>query len=286
MVTELVGKADREAKQKKVRQHRGWPVPRPSSPLRWRSCSKPRPGGRRWPFDDLWELIEAVVPRTDLQAAIAAVTEMVPPDDPDNDGEMRARTGEPHPGGQRVPQDPDRGHRVRRQRRSRLGAGGHETHAPTSPEPAQAHRRRRRRDAGAGVVEAPRVRAGRWRHRQERLRVLRADPVPPPSTPSRRPDGETHEPNCSTARLGLTPRGRCSPRCRCGGTGRPARRACPGPRRGIPGGGRPTGGAPDSTLARRQLRSGGISQGPMLVTGDDGRRRRETGLRVAERYRM
>ncbi len=35
-------------------------------------------------------LIEAVVPRAELQAAIAAVTEMVPAADPDNDGDMRA----------------------------------------------------------------------------------------------------------------------------------------------------------------------------------------------------
>jgi hypothetical protein len=90
MVTELVGKADREAKNEKVRQHPR--LARASAKLAAavEVLLEATSRGEAVALDDLWKLIEAVVPRSELAAAIAAVAEMVPPDDPDNDGEMRA----------------------------------------------------------------------------------------------------------------------------------------------------------------------------------------------------
>ncbi|MCA1702403.1 MAG: hypothetical protein LC808_03700 [Actinobacteria bacterium] len=91
MVTELLGKAEREATKEKVRQHPR--LARASAKLAaavevlFEATSQ----GEAVGFADLWDLIEAVVPRTELQAAIAAVTEIVPPADPDDDGDMRAR---------------------------------------------------------------------------------------------------------------------------------------------------------------------------------------------------
>lgn len=88
MVTELVGKAEREATKEKVRQHPR--LARASAKLAaavdvlLEATSRAGSVG----IEDLWALIEAVVPRTELQAAIAI--EIVPPTDPDNDGDMRA----------------------------------------------------------------------------------------------------------------------------------------------------------------------------------------------------
>lgn len=72
MVTELVGKAEREAKKEKVRQH----------PVLARASAKLAAAvevlldatsrGQTVTLGDLWELIEAVVPRAELQAAAAA----------------------------------------------------------------------------------------------------------------------------------------------------------------------------------------------------------------------
>jgi TnpA family transposase len=90
MVTELLGKAERAATKEKVRQHPK--LARASAKLAAAvevlldaTSSRETVG-----TEELWALIEAVVPRSDLQAAIAAVAEIVPPTDSDNDGEMRA----------------------------------------------------------------------------------------------------------------------------------------------------------------------------------------------------
>ena len=90
MVTELLGKAEREAAKEKVRQHPR--LARASVKLAaavevlLEATSRTEKVG----LEDVWGLIEAVVPRTELRAAIATVTEIVPPADPDNEGEMRA----------------------------------------------------------------------------------------------------------------------------------------------------------------------------------------------------
>ncbi|WP_346149841.1 DUF4158 domain-containing protein [Nonomuraea recticatena] len=80
-----------------------------------------------------------------------------------------------------VPQDPHHGHRVRRHRRGRTGAGGDEGAAAAAgrlQEEGAAGRRRRR--LGDRVVAAAGVQDdAQWQHRrQERLRDVRAHPVP------------------------------------------------------------------------------------------------------------
>ena len=47
MVTELVGRAERQAGKERARRHPGWPGPRPGSPPRWRSCWTLPDGARR-----------------------------------------------------------------------------------------------------------------------------------------------------------------------------------------------------------------------------------------------
>jgi TnpA family transposase len=90
MVTELLGKAEREATKEKVRQHPR--LARASAKLAaavevlLEATTTDETVG----IEDLWALIDAVVPRTELQAAVATVTEIVPPADPDDDGDMRA----------------------------------------------------------------------------------------------------------------------------------------------------------------------------------------------------
>ena len=90
MVTELLGKAQREARREKVRQHPK--LARASSKLAAavEILLNATSAAETVRTEELWARIEAVVPRSELQAAIAAVAEIVPPTDPDNDGEMRA----------------------------------------------------------------------------------------------------------------------------------------------------------------------------------------------------
>ncbi|MGH9123882.1 MAG: Tn3 family transposase [Acidimicrobiales bacterium] len=90
MVTELVGKAERESKKEKVRQHPR--LARASAKLAAavEVLLEATGSGEAVAIADVWELIEAVVTRAELQATVAAVAEMVPAADPDNDGEMRA----------------------------------------------------------------------------------------------------------------------------------------------------------------------------------------------------
>jgi hypothetical protein len=90
MVTELLGKAEREAKDEKVRQH----------PALARAAAKLAAGmdvlleAAGWReevrLDELRESIEAVVSRAELAAAVVVVTDMIPALDADDDGGMRA----------------------------------------------------------------------------------------------------------------------------------------------------------------------------------------------------
>ncbi|MBJ7611391.1 MAG: DUF4158 domain-containing protein [Candidatus Dormibacteraeota bacterium] len=215
MVTELVGKAEREAKNEKVRQHPR--LARASAKLAAavEVLLEATPRAEEVALDDLWELIEAVVPRAELLAAIAAVTEMVPPDDPDNDGEMRAGLAS----------------------RIAMVSGFLKTlteviefGASAEADPVLAAMKRMpqllrsRRKPTVDDIDETLVQ-GSWKrlvfapadgaidrnayvfcvltqfHRHLRRRLT--------STPVPRPAGETHEPNCSTAKHGPTPRARC-----------------------------------------------------------------------------
>jgi hypothetical protein len=90
MATELLGKAERESVKEKARQH----------PRLARASAKLATAvevlldvtarGEQLGLDEVWELIDAVVSRGELRAAVAAITELVPPD-VDDDGVKRAQ---------------------------------------------------------------------------------------------------------------------------------------------------------------------------------------------------
>jgi Domain of unknown function (DUF4158) len=90
MVTELLGKAERESVKEKARQHPR--LARASAKLAAAvevlldATARSEEVG----VGEVWELIDAVVSRGELRAAVAAITELVPPDS-DDDGVRRAQ---------------------------------------------------------------------------------------------------------------------------------------------------------------------------------------------------
>ena len=90
MATELLGKAARDSDKDKVRRH----------PRLARASAKLAAAvevlfevteyGEEITLERLWEGIEAVISRRELRDAVEAVTDMVPPPDADDNGEMRA----------------------------------------------------------------------------------------------------------------------------------------------------------------------------------------------------
>ena len=91
MVTELLGKAERESVKEKARQHPR--LARASAKLASAVevlLEATTARGGEVGLDELWELIDAVVSRGELCAAVAAITELVPPDT-DDDGVKRAQ---------------------------------------------------------------------------------------------------------------------------------------------------------------------------------------------------
>ena len=90
MVTELLGKAERESVKEKARQHPR--LARASTKLATAVEVLLDATGRggELGLDEVWELIDAVVSRGELRAAVAAITALVPPDS-DDDGVKRAQ---------------------------------------------------------------------------------------------------------------------------------------------------------------------------------------------------
>ncbi len=92
MVTELLGKAEREADRETVRRHPR--LARASAKLA--AAVEVLLEATGWDgdvgLDEVWESIEAVLPRAaaELRAELAVVTDLVPPPDADLDGAMRA----------------------------------------------------------------------------------------------------------------------------------------------------------------------------------------------------
>ena len=90
MATELLDKAERDSDKDKVRRH----------PRLARASAKLASSvevlfevteyGTEITLEQLWEGIEAVISRRELRDAVEAVTDMVPPADADDDGQMRA----------------------------------------------------------------------------------------------------------------------------------------------------------------------------------------------------
>jgi len=90
MVTELLGKAERESVKEKARQHPR--LARASAKLATAVevlLDTTSPEGAEVGLGELWERIDAVVSRGELHAALAAIGELVPPDT-DDDGVKRA----------------------------------------------------------------------------------------------------------------------------------------------------------------------------------------------------
>ena len=90
MVTELLGKAERESVKEKARQHPR--LARASAKLATavEVLLDATADGGELGLSEVWELIDAVVSRGELRAAVAAITELVPPDT-DDDGVQRAQ---------------------------------------------------------------------------------------------------------------------------------------------------------------------------------------------------
>src|SRR5450755_1966939 len=88
MATELLGKAERESVKEKARQHPR--LARASAKLATavEVLMDVTARGEELGLDEVWELIDAVVSRGELRAAVAAITELVPPD-VDDDGVKR-----------------------------------------------------------------------------------------------------------------------------------------------------------------------------------------------------
>jgi TnpA family transposase len=87
MVTELVGKAQREADKQKVRRHPR--LARASAKLAVAIRILLDLPGAQVSLDDVWQAIDAVLPRSELREALATVNELAPPGD-EGDREWRA----------------------------------------------------------------------------------------------------------------------------------------------------------------------------------------------------
>ncbi len=90
MATELLGKAGRDSDKDKVRRHPR--LARASAKLAAavEVLFEVTEHGEEITLERLWEGIEAVISRRELRDAVGVVTDMVPPPDADDDGQMRA----------------------------------------------------------------------------------------------------------------------------------------------------------------------------------------------------
>jgi hypothetical protein len=134
MVTELLGKAERESVKEKARQYPR--LARASTKLATavEVLLDATARGGELGLDEVWELIDAVVSRGELRAAVAAITELVPPDS-DDDGVKRAQLATRIATVHRVLEDADRGDRVRLKRRRPSGPGRDEAHGRAAAQP-------------------------------------------------------------------------------------------------------------------------------------------------------
>ena len=94
MVTELIGKAETAVDKDRARRHPG--LARHSARLAAavEVLLEVSEIGEVLTLEDLWESIEAIVPRRQLRESVDAVSDMVPPPDAAEDAELRARLTE------------------------------------------------------------------------------------------------------------------------------------------------------------------------------------------------
>ncbi|WP_433381035.1 hypothetical protein [Streptosporangium sp. CA-115845] len=96
--TELLGKAETAAGKERARQHPTLAKHSATLAAAVEMLLEVTEYGEELRLDQVWEAIDAIVPRRALREAVAAVTEMVPPPDADADGDSRSRpAGSPKP---------------------------------------------------------------------------------------------------------------------------------------------------------------------------------------------
>jgi TnpA family transposase len=92
MTTELIGKAETATDQERARQHPKLARHSATLAVAVETLLEVTEYGEELRLEQVWEAIDAMVPRRELKEAVAAVTGMVPP--PDADGQMRALLAE------------------------------------------------------------------------------------------------------------------------------------------------------------------------------------------------
>jgi TnpA family transposase len=97
MVTELLGKAHREADKQKVKKHPKLAKASARLAAAVEVLLEATEWGEEVRLFEVWEMIEAVVPRGQLREAVEVVTDMVPPPDADDDGGWRAEMAGHYP---------------------------------------------------------------------------------------------------------------------------------------------------------------------------------------------
>jgi TnpA family transposase len=90
MTTELLGKAHREADKETVRRHPKLAKASSRLAAAVEVLLEAADWGEQVRLEQVWEAIEAIMPRSELRAAVATVTELVPPPGADEDAGWRA----------------------------------------------------------------------------------------------------------------------------------------------------------------------------------------------------
>ncbi|MEV1248654.1 DUF4158 domain-containing protein [Nonomuraea sp. NPDC049750] len=94
MTTELIGKAETATDKERARQHPKLARHSATLAVAVETLLEVTEYGEELRLEQVWEAIDAMVPRRELKEAVAAVTGMVPPPDADADGQMRALLAE------------------------------------------------------------------------------------------------------------------------------------------------------------------------------------------------
>jgi hypothetical protein len=130
MVTDLLGKAERETARERARRRPGLARYPAALAAVVEVLSEVTEYGEEISLEQVWESIEAIVSRPELRAAVAAVTDMVPP--PGADARPAGGRTATVPG---FLKDTHHGDRVRRERRRGGGAGGDDGAAAAAGRP-------------------------------------------------------------------------------------------------------------------------------------------------------
>jgi TnpA family transposase len=97
MVTELLGKAHREADKQKVKRHPKLAKASARLAVAVEVLLEATEWGEEVRLFEVWEMIEARIPRAQLRDAVEVVTEMVAPPEADDDGGWRAEMASRYP---------------------------------------------------------------------------------------------------------------------------------------------------------------------------------------------